>query len=282
MISAPFMLNGMAVDHTERLDNSRSTVLVTGASGFLGKHIMNELRSSRDYLNVVPWDRQLFGDLLSDDARTAVLSTLRPNAVLHLAWAHTGAKDYEYSNENFTWADTSSRFAQECVERGIWFLAAGSAADLPDDPNFSSPYSYAKRSFRESVEALRGETTWFSPQFVFSLQDARPRILNAFLAAGCDASFVLSEPHRYWDFIHVEDVARGVKKILTKRLTGRLYVGTGIYRSNLDLLTAAEAQVTGTGLRRELSKPGKAPFTPEDLIREFWEPIATNRFFESL
>lgn len=243
---------------------------------------MTELRSTRDYLTIVPWDRQLFGDLLSDDARTAVLSTLQPHAVVHLAWAHTGVKDYEYSNDNFTWAEASSRFAQECVERGIWFLAAGSAADLPDDPNFSSPYSYAKRSFRESVEALRGETTWFSPQFVFSLQDARPRILNTFLAGGCDASFVLSEPHRYWDFIHVDDVARGVKTILTKRLTGSLYVGTGIYRSNLDLLTAAEAHVTGTGLRRELSPPRMGPLAPEALTRELWEPISTNRFFESL
>lgn len=276
------MLHDMAEAHTKRIDGSRSIVLVTGASGFLGKHIMSELKSARDQLTIVPWDRELFGDLLSDHARTEALARLRPDAVIHLAWAHTGSKDYEYSDENFMWAEASSRFAQECVERRIWFLAAGSAADLPNDPTFTSPYSFAKRSFRASVEALQGETTWFSPQFVFSLQDARPRILNAFLAAGSDSSFVLSEPHRCWDFIHVDDVARGVKTILIKRLTGSLYVGTGIYRSNLDLLTAAKAHAAGTRLRRKLSPPRMGPLAPEALIRELWEPISTNLFFEGV
>lgn len=66
------------------------TVLVTGSQGFLGTHLLNELKTRRPGLRVAALSRTpapgaIVCDLLDEGAVRRVLSALKPRAIFHLA-----------------------------------------------------------------------------------------------------------------------------------------------------------------------------------------------------
>ena len=79
-------------------------LLITGATGFLGNHVMATLgqADSRD-LTVIPWDRQKMGDIRNREQRIAVLKEHRPDVVLHLAWSSTKHDNYQEDPDNSSW-----------------------------------------------------------------------------------------------------------------------------------------------------------------------------------
>lgn len=267
-------VTGTAVPQAERL-----TVLVTGATGFLGRHVLGQIR----HLHVVPWTREAFGDLLEEAARRKALERVGPNAVLHLGWAHTGRADYELTDEHEAWTDASLSLASTCAERGIWFLGCGSAADGPNDLRFTTPYARAKQRLRHEILNLDGRITWLSPQFVFSYAERRPRLLAAYLeAAQNNEPFFVAHAENLRDFIHVVDVASGVASVLDHGLRGRVYLGSGTERSP-QALVAAAANWGNLHPRPGIgAPPRRADETPKQLEVVGWRPTKTDAFFASL
>src|SRR5277367_2524958 len=114
-------------------------VLITGATGFIGKACMAALQrkdleihciSRQPQLdlpaNGITW-HQL--DLHDHAAVKALLSSIRPEYLLHLAWnvEHTL---YWSSNENLKWLETSLKLAAEFINSGgIKLVGAGSCAE---------------------------------------------------------------------------------------------------------------------------------------------------------
>ena len=67
--------------YERKLDGAR--VMVTGATGFLGKHVVADLEAAG--VVVLPVSRSLGIDLRSEDQTDRVILRLRPDAVIHLA-----------------------------------------------------------------------------------------------------------------------------------------------------------------------------------------------------
>jgi nucleoside-diphosphate-sugar epimerase len=114
------------------------TVLVTGASGFVGRHCLPELPSrgfqvhaiSRngkpEPLPGVSWHRT---DVLDEAAVTALVARLRPTHLLHLAWV-TDHGAFWTSPENVTWSRATLNFLQAfAAAGGQRVVVAGSCAE---------------------------------------------------------------------------------------------------------------------------------------------------------
>ena len=259
-----------------------SRLLVTGGSGFIGRHTLEELRANPlANCDVITWDRTTVGSILSETAFEEALKYQRPDAVLHLAWSPTQSDAYQSNPQNAEWAVATAHFARRCIEAGIWFLATGSAADDPLDQTHASPYSEAKRRLRREIESLQngGRITWLRPQYVVSVADRRPRLIREFLEQTVDSGFALLNPTQRLDFIHVEDVASGITATLRNGLTGVVELGSGYLHSPEQVLEAVRSlqsdrlpAVRDGGLER-------SGLPPEALLRLGWVPSATHEFF---
>ena len=258
-------------------------LLVTGASGFLGGHLGALLAEQPIYgYDPVAWDRRSMGDLLLQSNRERALREVRPQAVLHLAWSSTNRDDYEDDPANALWGQASSSFLIECIQRGIRFMAIGSAADLPEDPDFDSPYSSAKRCLRLTFEGLQesSQVTWLRPQYIVSFEDKRPRVVRAYLQRKPGAPFKLDSPDTKLDFVHVADVASGIRLSIENDVTGIVELGSGSLHSVSDLITAAERWTAASVVTsQQLIRP-RPSLTGSALLAQLgWRPTRTQAMF---
>jgi GDP-4-dehydro-6-deoxy-D-mannose reductase len=111
--------------------------LVTGAAGFVGRHLVAHLEAEGD--DVVGIDRDRGIDLLDPPALTAALIDARPEAVYHLGgWSDVGA----------SWSEPRATFRVN-AEGTLNLLEACRAAGAPRVLVVSSADVYGKVSLRE-------------------------------------------------------------------------------------------------------------------------------------
>ena len=259
------------------------TLLVTGATGFIGRHLQSAMAEwPRFDYEVVLWDRRTMGDLLSRSDRDAALRTLKPRAVLHLAWASTNSDGYQDDPLNSSWGRASSSFLRECIDEGTWFIAIGSAADDPRDHALNSHYSLSKRALRLAFDTASrsNEITLLRPQYVVSFEDQRPRVVRAYLQNRLCPTFELKQPDAVLDFIHVSDVVSGILTAINNQVLGTVELGSGYLHSVAQLVSAAEMwAVGGGGESRRFPGANPSPTKPQALLQLVWRPTHTEAMF---
>jgi nucleoside-diphosphate-sugar epimerase len=259
-------------------------LLITGATGFLGKHVMAALgQADAGEFALVAWDRQKMGDIRNRERRITVLKEHRPDVVLHLAWSSTKHDTYQEDPENSSWGVLGADLLHECLKLGSWYIAAGSAADVTGDSGYASPYSDAKRYLRSVVEpyALSGQATWLRPQFVVSLADQRPRVVRQYFQRPPGSDFQIKNPDSGFDFVEVRDVAQGIATTIRNGLTGVVDLGSGYLHSVAQLVAAVDS-VEGAkpNLTTPVAAPVKSGCVMDRLLRAGWKPVHTRELFD--
>lgn len=126
-------------------------ILITGSSGFVGKHLVKYLKTKRH--QVIPFD----GDLLNASAVESALSTINPNGVIHLAAIAAVGESLTSPAKilrNNIFAQLNLLEALKRKKSAARILIIGSAdeygqtSDQPIDENFpllpASPYAVSK------------------------------------------------------------------------------------------------------------------------------------------
>jgi GDP-4-dehydro-6-deoxy-D-mannose reductase len=103
--------------------------LITGAAGFVGRHLTTHLESHGD--EVFGVDRDNGPDLLDADGCLALLDELRPDAVYHLGGFSDVGGSWSTPNATFRVnAEGTLNVLQACVSAGVQRVVAVSSADV--------------------------------------------------------------------------------------------------------------------------------------------------------
>ncbi len=259
-------------------------LLVTGATGLLGSHLIQHLSSNAREWNLVAWDRNVHGDLHTPGSVAPSLEREKPDQLLHLAWNPTGSSDYDVDVRNALWVEASLELARCCIEQGIQFFGVGTCLEYTT-PVDDTPYLASKRALFAGLSDAIGldKFTWIRPFWIVSKLDRRPRLVaDALDALTQGRQFVPRNPQHRRDFIEISDVATALTAVLTNRAAGVIDIGAGETRTvgqllrsvldspfdDLELPSSREAVPEGMADTRRLIEFGWAPFATDSLFSD--------------
>lgn len=225
-------------------------VLLTGGSGFLGKHVLHHLleqghevvvlgRHPPDAAQRCSWQTV---DLLSCQDLAPVLEKHRASHLLHLAWyAEHGA--YWQSPLNLRWVDASMRLLQAfAAQGGRHAVMAGSCAEYDWSHGYlresstplipASLYGTAKDATRRLAQAwccLAGlSLAWAHIFYPFGPGEAPGRMLPSLIEVfrGRAPAFGVNAA-AYRGLLPVQDAARALVHLLVQGCQGRFNICSG-------------------------------------------------------
>lgn len=148
-------------------------ILVTGASGFFGKHLLAQLKKNKSNFEVMytghnanffmddPRFAQRKIDLHDENHFKELMSSFQPTHMVHLAW-FVSPGDFWDSEENVKWLYSSiNLFKEFCKNGGKFFIGAGTLAEydwskgvLDEENTLLNPstlYGQCKKSLCEII-----------------------------------------------------------------------------------------------------------------------------------
>jgi UDP-glucose 4-epimerase len=256
-------------------------VLLTGASGFIGRFALEELAARgvdvitacRTAPRSISGARHETVDLLEPGSAEAVVRRVRPTHLLHLAWNATPGHFWS-ARDNLDWsaatlllmrafADVGGQravFAGTCAEYA-WGGPLLSEGDPLEPTTF---YGQVKDATRRAVcaagDALGVSVAWGRIFWIYGPHEAPRRLIHdvaASLVAGEPA--LCSDGFQRRDFLHVRDVAGAFIAALGCDWRGPFNVGSGEAPQVRELVMA---------LAHELGRP--------DLVRLGARPSPVN------
>jgi nucleoside-diphosphate-sugar epimerase len=227
-------------------------VALTGASGFIGKHVLTELlRHDIEVVAVTRDAARLHGlnktvqIIEMDIARSAPDSFEkmgRPDVLIHLAW--DGLPNYKSLHHFETELPRQYHFLKNMLEAGLSSLLVSGTCfeygmqsgplseDMQTKPN--NPYGYAKDALRQQLELLKSakpfKLTWARLFYMYGegqpATSLYPKLKDAVLRG--DKVFNMSGGEQLRDYLPVEEVACQLAKLaMEQRDIGAVNVCSG-------------------------------------------------------
>lgn len=256
-----------------------SRVLVTGATGFIGRQVVKQLAGRGDDVHAtahvvqleipgVHWHR---ADLLDPAAPERLMRGIRPDRLVHVAW-YTEPRECWHSAANLDWTQASLRLLQA-------FAAAGGRRAVLVGSVFE--YDWADGWCAENVTPLRPVTlygsckaglstiaaaaapaldvdlAWARVFWLYGPHEPRNRLVSSViegLLAGRRVAVTAGVQRR--DYLHVADVAGALVALLDSGVTGPVNIGSGTpvaVRAIFDRIGEAlgRSELIDVGARRE-------------------------------
>jgi nucleoside-diphosphate-sugar epimerase len=224
-------------------------VLLTGASGFIGRYVLNQIVDARIDAVVVGRSRPngyngdfVEADLLQYEDYNVLVQRAGASHLIHLAW-YAEHGQYWTSPLNLRWVEASVRLVEAfCAAGGQKVVTAGTCAEYDwsygfcrEDVTPLSPatlYGTAKDATRRLLDAVcKAHQTQFAWGRIFlpygKGEDSRrliPSLIDVF--QGKRPPFGVNA-NAYRDFLHVQDVANGFVRLLLADAGGIYNIASG-------------------------------------------------------
>ena len=274
--------------------------LVTGGGGFLGRHVVDELRRAGCRDVFVPRSRDY--DLTRPDAVARVYDDARPDVVIHLAAVVGGIGANRENPGRFFYENIvmGTELMEQARRRGLEkFVAVGTVCAYPkftpvpfheDDlwngypEETNAPYGLAKKMLLVQAQAYRDQygfnAIYLLPVNLYGPWDTfdpgRSHVIPALIKKCLDAIERREEVVEVWgtgsasrEFLYVEDCARAIA-LATERYDkpAPVNIGSGSEITIRDLAQRI-ADLTGFGgeIRWDASKPDGQPRRCLDVSR---------------
>ncbi|MGB8326136.1 MAG: NAD(P)-dependent oxidoreductase [Steroidobacteraceae bacterium] len=235
-------------------------VLLTGASGFIGRHCIAPLLELGYEIHAVarkPSAAELAGvrwhaaDLLEPGVPQVLVSRVKPTHLLHLAWFVVPGQLIS-SPENFAWVRASLDLVQEFVAQGgrrltvcgsgyeyDWNYGYCSETLTPTVPN--TVYGTCKLALNLLVQSLASQASlsaaWGRVFFLYGPHEHPQRLVSSvILSLLRGESAKSSHGKQIRDYMHVQDVADGLVAVLDSDVTGSVNVSSGEATTILDIV----------------------------------------------
>jgi nucleoside-diphosphate-sugar epimerase len=263
-------------------------VLVTGASGFIGRRCLRHLVGANFEVHAVSrevgapgidadgvrWHRT---NLLEPERVEALVECVGASHLFHAAWIATPGVFWN-TPENLDWVAASALLVRTFYARGgKRVLGVGTCAEyewVPDDCSErgtplhpSTPYGQCKLAACLALEAAAGSAggSWAWARLFFPYGPGEPpkRLIPAVVDSMLRAQPIdCTEGFQVRDFIYVEDVADALVKLLVHEATGVFNVGSGKGTSLRDVVALLDARIGGGGHVRFGARPAPAGDPP--------------------
>jgi nucleoside-diphosphate-sugar epimerase len=225
--------------------------LVTGASGFIGSHLVEKLLEggwrvrclirATSRMEWLPTSRAelVRGDVADDSAsgREALAAAARgATVVFHLAAVTSAARDADYDRINVGGTEGVARAASRTATRPLVVLCSSLAAAGPsvagravregDADRPISAYGRSKLAAERILEASSVPHAIVRPPAVYGPRDAD--ILAAFRLAKRGLALRVGPPRQRLSMAHARDIAAGLIAAAERPATGLYYLSDGI------------------------------------------------------
>lgn len=277
-------------------------VLLTGASGFLGRYALDSLR--RQGAEVVMLGRcrtpdSAFAefietDLLAAPDFAALVKESRATHLLHLAWYAEHGK-YWTSPLNLRWVEATTRLIEAfCEAGGRQVVVAGSCAEYdwshgycreastPSNP--ATLYGTAKDAARRLAMVVcaqhQVQCAWGRVFLPFGTGESSQRLIPSLIEVFREQHPPFGvNAHAYRDFLHASDVAEGFVALLRSGESGVYNISSGQPVQLADVVREL-AQLLGADPQAVLDlttvRPGEPPLLAGENLRLKalgWQPV---------
>ena len=262
-------------------------VLVTGATGFIGRHLLSPLVDKGWDVHGAGWPvtpeiTEAFGstvhlhetNLMNPDELTGLMEAVKPDSLVHMAWYAVPGKFWT-AGENLDWVAASLNLVRTfAAHGGRRAVFAGTCAEYDwqqpllkedDEPVPATLYGTAKDALRRIVEKSAAQLdigwAWGRIFFLYGPHEPPSRLISDVignLLQGSPAK--CSHGRQIRDFMHVEDVAGAFINVLESDMEGVVNIASGRSRPIRDVVTLI-GQLTG---KPELIALGARPAAAND------------------
>jgi nucleoside-diphosphate-sugar epimerase len=245
-------------------------VLLTGASGFIGRHVVPLLKSRGFEVHAISRSR---ADLLIPGVAAALVESIRPAHLLHLAWNAEPGRFWT-APDNLDWVAASlglhrsfaalgggrAVFAGSCAEYD-WTHSLLDETATPCAP--ATLYGIAKDSLRRLLQAAPEDVrlAWGRLFFLYGPHEAPTRLVPdviTSLLTGREA--ICGEGLVERDFLHVADAASALVSLLESDVTGPVNIASGSCLPLREVIIRIAEQIG----RSELLRLGMRPTSPSE------------------
>ena len=242
-------------------------IIVTGANGFVGQHLLRELAQTNykiaaitrremlglDSIKVITGDLGMFEEMRDE------LIEFQPDVIIHLAWH--GIPDYSQSVSRFN-LDLSIDFfdfildntnCDKIISSGsCWEYGKKQGACIETDlVNINSYFTWAKHSLNQYLLVKCAEKdiilNWFRFFYVYGPGQRQGSLIPTLIKSiGASETPQINTPMNKNDFVYVEDIARLFTKAVEVNLPSGVYnLGSGYATSVYDICRIVEQQLLG-------------------------------------
>jgi nucleoside-diphosphate-sugar epimerase len=256
-------------------------VVITGASGFIGRHAVPVLLEKGYEVHAVvrrgitphcPDVRLHYANLLDDSSAANLISEIRPSHLLHLAWT-TKPGAYWTDLDNLAWLSASLKLIRYFLASGGYrVVSAGTAAEYDWRFGYCSErhtplsprhlYGVSKNAFRSMLEAIAIQegisVGWGRIFFLYGPNEPSGRLISSVtsqLLKGEPASCTTGDQLR--DFLYVEDAAHALVSFLDSEASGPVNIASGEPLSIREIVTRVADKVGSPNLVRFGAVPNR-------------------------
>jgi nucleoside-diphosphate-sugar epimerase len=261
---------------------SQPRVLVTGASGFIGRHVLTPLKESGFEVHAVGNTRSAQTadaawhptDLLSAHARRELLEVVQPTHLIHAAWYLEPGR-YLASPMNLDWVIASLDLVRSfqlqggkrVVTLGSCFEYAFAEPCLAESSTLgpTSVYGLSKVALSTAVGALAEATdlssAWARIFYLYGPHEDSRRLIADIASSLVEGREVAtSEGLQRRDYMYVVDAGRALAALLASDVRGPVNIATGAAPPVRELVGLV-GEATG---RLDLVRFGARPSNPAD------------------